>query len=143
MERALSLRDRLVNAGAIALSAFEALSLKNLRRDRQGQIEAMRSTVAAHLAAKVPVDCLIVMAAFGCNFSGEVPIGAVISTINDGLGIAEETGARIRAIGVGDSMGWCTPTRVQGTVTAIRERWPDLELSLHLHDTRGLDRIGL
>lgn len=138
MERALSHRDRLKNAAAIALSASEAFSLKNLRRDRQGQIEAMRSTVAAHLAANVPIDRLIVMAAFGCNFSGEVPISAVISTIKDGLGIAAEAGVRVRAIGLGDSMGWCTPTRVQETVTAIRERWPDLELSLHLHDTRGL-----
>ncbi|MCK1622505.1 hydroxymethylglutaryl-CoA lyase [Bradyrhizobium sp. 160] len=138
MERALSHRDRLVNAAAIALSASEAFSLQNLRRDRQGQIEAMRSTVAAHLAANVPVDRVIVMAAFGCNFSGEVPLSAVISTIKDGLGIAEETWTRICAIGLGDSMGWCTPRRIQETVTAIRERWPELELSLHLHDTRGL-----
>jgi hypothetical protein len=88
-------------------------------------------------SANVPVDRLIVMAAFGCNFSGEVPINAVISTIEDGLGIADQTGARVRTIGLGESMGWCTPVRVQGVVTAIRERWSDLELSLHLHDRRG------
>ncbi|MFC7555978.1 hypothetical protein ACFQU7_32725 [Pseudoroseomonas wenyumeiae] len=35
-------------------------------------------------------------------------------------------------------MGWATPQRVERVVGAVRERWPELALRLHLHDTRGL-----
>ena len=34
-------------------------------------------------------------------------------------------------------MGWADPEQIKRTVSAIRERWPDLDLVLHLHDTRG------
>jgi hydroxymethylglutaryl-CoA lyase len=35
-------------------------------------------------------------------------------------------------------MGWADPEQIRRTVGAVRSRWPDLEVSLHLHDTRGL-----
>jgi hypothetical protein len=35
-------------------------------------------------------------------------------------------------------MGWETPRRTEALVGAVRARWPDLPLTLHLHDTRGM-----
>jgi hydroxymethylglutaryl-CoA lyase len=35
-------------------------------------------------------------------------------------------------------MAWATPASIKRVVGAVRERWPDLRLNLHLHDTRGL-----
>jgi hydroxymethylglutaryl-CoA lyase len=35
-------------------------------------------------------------------------------------------------------MAWATPMAIKRVVGAIRERWPDLDLALHLHDTRGM-----
>ena len=35
-------------------------------------------------------------------------------------------------------MGWASPRRIQAVIGAVRERWPELALRLHLHDTRGL-----
>jgi hydroxymethylglutaryl-CoA lyase len=35
-------------------------------------------------------------------------------------------------------MGWCTPDRTEALVGAVREKWPDLHVILHLHDTRGM-----
>ncbi len=35
-------------------------------------------------------------------------------------------------------MGWATPARIERVVGAVRSRWPELRLTLHLHDTRGL-----
>ena len=45
---------------------------------------------------------------------------------------------RTRSVSLADSMGWATPARVEHTILQVRERWPDLEIGLHLHDTRGL-----
>jgi hydroxymethylglutaryl-CoA lyase len=138
LDRALAFRDRLTLTGAIALAASEAFSRKNLNRDRAGQIAAMRQQTAAHLAAGVPVTRIGIMAAFGCNFSGDVPPAAVLATVEGGLAIAAEAGAAIADLSLADTMGWATPARVRRLVGAVRERWPALRLSLHLHDTRGL-----
>jgi hydroxymethylglutaryl-CoA lyase len=35
-------------------------------------------------------------------------------------------------------MGWATPDRIERVIGAVRERWPQQTLSLHLHDTRGM-----
>jgi hydroxymethylglutaryl-CoA lyase len=37
-----------------------------------------------------------------------------------------------------DTMGWGTPDKVKRLVGAVQENHPDLSLSLHLHDTRGM-----
>ncbi len=138
MERALAHADILTCRGAIALSASEAFSLRNLRRDRSGQMEMMTGMVRDHLAAGVPIDRLVVMAAFGCNFAGEIAVDRVMATIGDGFTVAADGGTVVNRIILADSMGWCSPGRVAALVSAVRGRWPDMELQLHLHDTRGL-----
>lgn len=51
------------------------------------------------------------------------------------LGMYKEIDVPIRR---GSIMAWATPQSVKRVVGAIRERYPDLRLSLHLHDTRGM-----
>lgn len=138
MQRALAFRDKLTLEGSIALTASEAFTRKNLNRDRPGQIAAMREHVAAHKAAGVPVTRLTVMAAFGCNYQGDVPSSAVVEAVSDGLTIANEAGLTLKKVSIADSMGWATPQRIGRVIGALRETWPDLPISLHLHDTRGL-----
>jgi crotonobetainyl-CoA:carnitine CoA-transferase CaiB-like acyl-CoA transferase len=79
-----------------------------------------------------------VMAAFGCNYQGDIPPAQVVKTLDDGMKIAEETGATIELFSFADTMGWATPVRIERVIGAVRERWPDMKISLHLHDTRGL-----
>jgi len=138
LDRALAFRGRLALAGSISLSASEAFSRKNLNRDRAGQLVAMRQQTVAHLAAGVPVPRILVMAAFGCNYSGDVAPQAVLATVANGLAIAAEAGVAVTDLSLADTMGWATPDRVERVIGAVRARWPGLLLSLHLHDTRGL-----
>jgi hydroxymethylglutaryl-CoA lyase len=35
-------------------------------------------------------------------------------------------------------MGWAAPHRIEQVIGEVRNRWPDMKISLHLHDTRGL-----
>jgi len=137
LRRALAFKDKLALSGAISLSASEAFSIKNLNRDRTGQIAAMRAFVQAHQQANVPIDRVIVMASFGCNFSGDIAPAQVVGAVADGLAIAADAGIVARQVSLADSMGWATPRRLAAAVGAVRERWPELEIALHLHDTRG------
>ncbi len=52
--------------------------------------------------------------------------------------MAEEVGSTLKTVSLADTMGWADPELIHRVIGAVRNRWPDLRLSLHLHDTRGL-----
>jgi isopropylmalate/homocitrate/citramalate synthase len=138
LERALAFRGKLAVSGAIALSASEAFTRKNLNRSHAENVAAMRKQTALHMERGVAVTRLGVMAAFGCNYQGDIDPGQVLRTIEDGLAIASDAGATITLVSLADTMGWAAPARVERVLGEVRAKWPALELSLHLHDTRGL-----
>jgi isopropylmalate/homocitrate/citramalate synthase len=138
LERALAFRDKLTIKGAIALTASEGFTRKNLNRSHAENVAAMRKQTALHLSKGVPVHRIGVMAAFGCNYQGDISPAQVISTLEDGLAIAAEAGTEIETFSLADTMGWATPARIERVLGEVRSRWPDKELALHLHDTRGL-----
>jgi hydroxymethylglutaryl-CoA lyase len=138
LERALVFRDKLKVAGAIALTASEGFTRKNLNRSHAENVAAMRKQTALHLSHGVPVNRIGVMAAFGCNYQGDISPAQVISTLEDGLAIAAEAGTEITLFSLADTMGWATPARIERVLGDVRARWPDKQVALHLHDTRGL-----
>jgi isopropylmalate/homocitrate/citramalate synthase len=138
LNRALAFRDKLTITGSIALTASEAFTQKNLHRSHAENVEAMRKQTALHMENGVKVDRLGVMAAFGCNYQGDISPAQVVRTVEDGMAIAAEAGAQIEVISLADTMGWATPARIERVLGEVRGRWPDKKLSLHLHDTRGL-----
>jgi hydroxymethylglutaryl-CoA lyase len=138
LERALKFRDKLAIAGSISLTASEAFTRKNLNRSHAENLEAMRKQTSLHLANGVPVGRIGVMAAFGCNYQGDIAPAQVIRALEDGLAIAADTGAQVELFSLADTMGWATPARIERVLGEVRSRWPEKQLSLHLHDTRGL-----
>jgi hydroxymethylglutaryl-CoA lyase len=138
LNRALAYRGKLKIAGSISLSASDAFSRKNLNRGHAENLDAMRKQTAAHLKNGVAVERIGVMAAFGCNYQGDIAPAQVVRTIEDGLAVAAEAGAAITLLSLADTMGWATPARIARVVGEVRSRWPDQKISLHLHDTRGL-----
>ncbi|MGA2126721.1 MAG: hydroxymethylglutaryl-CoA lyase [Xanthobacteraceae bacterium] len=138
LERALAFRHKLAVTGSIALAASEAFTRKNLNRSHAENVEAMRRQTALHLSRGVSVNRIGVMAAFGCNYQGDIVPAQVIATLEDGLRIAADAGTRITLLSLADTMGWATPARIERVLGEVRGRFPDQQLSLHLHDTRGL-----
>jgi hydroxymethylglutaryl-CoA lyase len=138
LQRALAFRHKLKLYGSISFAASEAFSRKNLNRDREGQIAANRTLTKAHQDAGVPVTRIGIQAAFGCNYMGDVAPELAVSAVADGYAIAAEAAATITELMLADTMGWATPIRIERTLGAIRARWPDVPIALHLHDTRGL-----
>jgi isopropylmalate/homocitrate/citramalate synthase len=138
LNRALAFRDKLTISGTIALTASEGFTKKNLHRTHSENLAAMRKQTAAHLACGVPVRRIGVMAAFGCNYQGDITPAQVISTLEDGFAIAAEAGVEITDFTLADTMGWAMPARIERVIGEVRSRWPDQCITLHLHDTRGL-----
>jgi hydroxymethylglutaryl-CoA lyase len=138
LRRAQAFAGRLTLSGFISLSASQAFGIKNLNRDRNGQIEAMAGYVQTHRRSGVPISKIIIMAAFGCNFGGDVSPQMVLGSIEDAMMIARDAGIAVNDVTLADSMGWATPRGVAALVDAVRNQWPELRIALHLHDTRGL-----
>jgi hydroxymethylglutaryl-CoA lyase len=138
LERALQFRGKLTITGSVSLSASDAFSRKNLNRGHAENCEAMRKNTAVHQENGVAVDRIGVMAAFGCNYQGDIAPDQVVKTLEDGFAIAREHNADIKVLSLADTMGWATPQRIARVVGAVRTKWPDHKISLHLHDTRGL-----
>src|SRR5262249_885060 len=138
LNRALMFRNKLTITGAISLTASEAFTQKNLHRSHAENVAAMKKQTALHLENGVDVPRIGVMAAFACNYPGDITPPQVVATLQAGLAIAEEAGADIKYFSLADTMGWATPLRIERVLGEVRSRWPDMPISLHLHDTRGL-----
>ncbi len=138
LNRALAFADRLVLSGGISLAASNAFTQKNLNRSHAENLDAMRRQTQVHLQHGIAVDRIAVMAAFGCNYQGDISPAQVVQTVADGMAVAAEAGCTIDKLMLADTMGWATPIRIERGLGAVRERWPNLPISLHLHDTRGL-----
>ena len=138
LERALSHRHKLHIVGSISLVASEPFLIKNQQRTTAQNADMQRNQIALFKANGIPVTKIGVMAAFGCNYSGDVTPRQVVDTVESGFQIARDEGLTIVGVSLADTMAWATPQGIKRTVGAVRERWPDVRVNLHLHDTRGL-----
>lgn len=138
LERALEFKDKLSIYGSISLTASDAFSRMNLNRGHAENVAAMHKQTEVHQTHGVDVIRIGVMAAFGCNFQGDIPVENVIQAVEDGFAIADAHGAKIKVISLADTMGWAIPPRIEKVVGAVRARWPGVDIALHLHNTRGI-----
>jgi hydroxymethylglutaryl-CoA lyase len=136
-ERALR-EDRLTLKGTIQLAASEKFLMRNQNRTMAQQLAGQHTIVEMYKANGVPVERGSLMAAFGCNFEGDVPVSRVVSLVGQILDVAKEHGVTLTYVTLADTMAWATPLAIKRVVGSLRERWPDLDIALHLHDTRGM-----
>jgi hydroxymethylglutaryl-CoA lyase len=90
-------------------------------RDVFDVVRGNRQTVAGALATS-----------FGCPFEGVIPEQHVLD------GVARYVDLGVDAVTLADTTGMANPRQVEALVKRVRERWPDLPLALHFHNTRGM-----
>src|SRR5690349_2039389 len=137
-ERALQFSDRLANTGTIQLCASEKFSLRNQNRDAAQQLAEQHAIVERYKAAGVPVERGSIMAAFGCNFEGDIAASRVVALVQQIFDVAREHGVTLKYVTLADTMAWATPLAIKRVIGNLRARWPELDIALHLHDTRGM-----
>ncbi|AZQ68328.1 hydroxymethylglutaryl-CoA lyase [Silicimonas algicola] len=124
--------------GWIHLAASEAFVKRNTNRDIEETFAQAADWIDLYKAIGVAPDCVSIMAAFGCNFEGEVPVKRVVEMVARSRNLLADHGVNLRKLALADTMGWASPRHVTFLIGTLRSRWPELELKLHLHDTRGL-----
>ena len=128
-ERAIEARADELN---LVMSASETHNLANLRMTRDQSFAALSQVAAlaknANVAVNVSLSC-----SFGCPMEGDVPEATVLEWAQR---FVEDIGAR--GVTLCDTTGMAYPGQVAALTQAFRERWPDTELTLHFHNTRGM-----
>lgn len=137
LERALA-TGRLKMEGRIALCASEKFMKRNQNKSFEEQNAYNHRALDKYQEHGIPVKHGSIMAAFGCNFEGDVDAARVVSMVDEILTIAAEREVDIETVSLADTMAWANPASIKRTVGAVRERYPALRISLHLHDTRGM-----
>ena len=138
LERALAYRDLLTYSETVSLPASEKFSMRNQNRTTEDNVRVQMEQAAILGKEGIPLEGALIAAAFGCNFEGDIPVELVLQTTARCFEIAGSQGYKLKRMSLNDTMAWATPESVKRVVGAVRERWPDLRINLHFHNTRGL-----
>ncbi|CAA9462593.1 MAG: Pyruvate:Oxaloacetate transcarboxylase domain protein [uncultured Rubrobacteraceae bacterium] len=115
----------------VFLAASEGYNRSNVRMSVEESLEQAARVAKVAREADVPFVAVLSVA-FGCPYEGAVAPERVL----DLCGRLKELGAR--EITLGDTTGMAYPTQVRGLSRAYGERYPDVPLRLHFHNTRGM-----
>lgn len=119
-----------VDAMQVFIAASESYNMRNVRRSVRDSLANVADVVAVGREAGIRVEGTI-STAFGDPYEGDVSPERVLEVTR---WMMDEG---ISSISYGDTTGMATPRRVADVVEILQAEVPDLEINLHLHDTRG------
>ncbi|AQH02053.1 hydroxymethylglutaryl-CoA lyase [Burkholderia sp. KK1] len=127
-ERALSCGVDEVN---LVMSVSENHNRTNLRMGREDSFAQLRDVISVVKQTKVAINVSL-STAMGCPMEGDVEQSKVLSWME-----------RFAALGVHgvtlcDTTGMAYPSQVRQLCAGARNEFPELELTLHFHNTRGM-----
>lgn len=112
------------------LVATDEFSQRNQGMDTRWSLGQWAEVASAARAAGLRTT-LTVAAAFGCPFSGEVPVERIRMLAGEAMA------AQPDEICLADTIGVGVPRQVAALVTAVRSVAPDVALRAHFHNTRN------
>jgi hydroxymethylglutaryl-CoA lyase len=120
-----------VGHASMSVSVSDTHSRKNARRPSAEALDAMtaliRTALSEGLDVRAGLQCV-----FGCVYEGSIAEDAVLKATEK----MAQTGAR--EINLADTTGMANPIAIRHMVQKVHAAFPDIRISLHLHDTRGL-----
>lgn len=137
LQRALA-TNKIDVKGRIVLCASEPFLARNQNSTLEQMVQAQKNMIAVYKQHRIPIEEGAVQAAFGCNFQGDIPVEHVLTIVHRIMSIAADNEVTLKHLVLADTMAWATPRRIRSVVGAVSERYPDIQVTLHLHDTRGM-----
>ena len=137
LQRAV-MTGRLDVEGSLSITASDTFSRRNTNRSIEDTFAETASRIEGFGRFGIIPHEVSVMAAFGCNYEGDIAPGHVVGLIERLMDVAAENSYPINTIQLADTMGWANPESIRRLVGAVQDRWPTCRINLHLHDTRGL-----
>lgn len=116
------------------VSLSEKHNMSNVNKTREQSFAVYCEMREKHPDMKIDLD---VATAFGCPFDGK---NKNIASLIEFLSRYVEAG--VEECCLCDTVGLADPRQIEGFISEIRKAYPELKLSVHLHDTRGLGMVN-
>lgn len=115
----------------LTIGATDTFNRRNVNQPVRESMTDLRRIAVHAQQAQCTVDVALSVS-FGCPFEGRVPLQRVVELC------AEMVEAGVAEIALADTIGVATPAAVTEACAAVTRAVPLQQLSLHVHDTRGL-----
>ena len=111
------------------VSLSESHNKANINRTREESLQELESIIQTYPELDICVD---IATSFGCPFEGRPKEGELTEFAEQvhGLGVKE--------ICLCDTIGVADPLQVRTEIRNVTKACPELELMVHIHDTRGM-----
>jgi len=116
---------------SMSVSISDSHSRKNARKSAAEALTAMVDLIKNARAQGLQVRAGL-QSAFGCVYEGVIAESAVLAAAEQMVSVG------VNEINLADSSGMATPASIRSLVGCVTRNFPDVGISLHLHDTRGL-----
>jgi hydroxymethylglutaryl-CoA lyase len=126
-ERAMDVKPDEFN---LVMSTSETHNLSNLRMPREKSFSALREVIE-NFGALVPINVSL-SACFGCPMEGDVAQQEVMKWSQRFADLG------VRGLTICDTTGMAQPAQVTAMCEVLQKQFPDLQLTLHFHNTRGM-----
>ncbi|MFS2156125.1 hydroxymethylglutaryl-CoA lyase [Pseudomonas sp. Pseusp122] len=120
-----------IDEANLVMSVSEPHNRSNLRMTREQSFVELKDVVGVIGNGPVAINVSL-STVFGCPMQGDVPASDVLGWVERFAGLG------VRGITLCDTTGMAFPSQVESLSRDVRERFPDLQLTLHFHNTRGM-----
>jgi hydroxymethylglutaryl-CoA lyase len=121
---------------SMSVSVSDTHSRKNAGQPAAEALASMTGLIEEALSTGVDVrgglQCV-----FGCVYEGPIAEDTVLRATE------KMVATGVKEINLADTTGMATPLAIRRMVEGVRSAFPDVAISLHLHDTRGLGLANL
>lgn len=125
-----------VDEMVLLVSASESHNKSNVNQTIEDSLVGFETVAKIASEARIALRCSMSVA-FGCPFEGDVAPENVTRVVQRMMALG------INRISLCDTTGMATPPIVRRTCQFVMDKYPDLELSLHFHNTRGLGLVNV
>ena len=115
----------------LVMSVSEAHNQANLKMSREDSFKGLSSVIDLAHANKTAVN-ISLSTSFGCPMSGITPLKDLLHWID------RFSDKGIRGITICDTTGMANPAQVQEVCETVQAKHPNLQWTLHFHNTRGM-----
>ena len=126
-ERAVASRADELN---LVMSTSETHNRANLRQSREDSFAGLASVIQ-WVEGKTPINVSL-STCFGCPMEGDVPLSEVMRFAHRFADLG------VRGLTICDTTGMAHPAQVEAMAEAMRKTFPQLQMTFHFHNTRGM-----
>jgi len=119
------------DAMRVVICASETYNRRNVGMSVSESLENCRKILDLARSNYIQAEAIVALA-FGCPLEGDVPEDRVLAL----AGKLAEMG--YSEISIADSIGLASPRRVLSMMRRLGRELPDIQFSMHIHNTRGL-----